>query len=196
MIQNNYPPSFCGIPVRTTNIIKITNRTSSIVPATIEEISRNCPEDAGKIKEIITTWSQKRAKLLLRSFNFSFFKPTKNLSTFWIKAPNGEIVSILQTTNPKTAYNKKIFEIDYLISKAFCDSDHTKYKGAGKAGVFHAIQTAKEHRFKTIRLFSSEGATKFYEKLGFSKNTTDSRFTFSNCLELSDLDTFTLNQNF
>lgn len=195
MIQNNYSPNFCGIPIRKVNITKITKKGPTIVPATIEEISRYCPDDARMIKEIITTWSQKRAQLLLRSFNFSFFKPTKNLSSFWLKTPNSEVVSILQTTNPKTAHNKRIFEIDYLISKAFCDSDNTKYKGAGKASVFHAIQTAKEHHFKTIRLFSSEGATKFYEKLGFIKNTSDPRFKFSNCLELSDIDTFNLNLN-
>jgi len=182
MIQNNYSPAFCGIPVTKINITKIVNEKSYPIETTIEKISKMCPEDFNTIKKIIPEWSKRGSKTLLQSFYDSFIKPTGKSSFFWLKTADNDIAGILATTDPNSQLFKRVFQIKYLISKpAECDNS-IRYKGAGKAGLLQAVKMAKENKFKLIQLFSSLQAVSFYKKMGFTKNRN---LTELDCFELS-----------
>lgn len=187
MIQNNYSPAFGGTPVGTTKIKKIVNGKISTVTAVIEQISRECPKDVKTIEKIVENWSQDNPLPLLYWFKRSFMSAEKKLTNFWIKAPNKDIIGIIQTTNPQTVKSRNSFDINYLLAKPSSQTSKTKYKGVGTAGILHAVQTAKENNFKAIHLFSLDTAIKFYEKLGLKKSK-NVLFRFLNGFELSSKD--------
>lgn len=187
MIQNNYTPNFCGIPVRTLNITQITKRGTSIVPAIIEQISSNCSKDVAAIEKIAEPWSLTRHNSLIYFFKREFMEASKNIANYCIKAPNKEILGIIQTTSP-TVKQRKIFKIEYLITKPYTQANAIKYKGVGTAGLLHVTKTAQENGFKRIRLFSSDSAIKFYEKLGLKRNSSNAEFRIFNCFDIPSKD--------
>lgn len=153
------------------NLLKKTSAGyTDIIKSDFLELSSKNAKDLDFMAKLRDLWTGKVEYIKQISTGFFQHDPTSCFFVNQINLKDGKkVTSLMQTTNPKMAFDKEKFYVHFLQSAPeIANKKHrSPIKGSGEISLYEAVKMAKKNKYKELRIISSNN--NYYKRLGLEE---------------------------